>query len=459
MNRKIVQLFCLALVFLIGCLHVWSRRFGGSTFVDTLTVRAVAASPKGDIVVAGYFTGTVDFGGATLRSAGGNDAFVAQYAGASGALVWARRFGGTGNDFAAAVAVDRSGSVSLAGGFSGQTDFGSNRLTSAGGYDVFVVRLSSSGMPLWSRRAGSPDDDSAAAVALTASGDVTVAGTFAGSVDLGGGPVASAGQDDVFVAQYDATTGAHRWSRAAGGSGVDRVFGVAVDDANRVSIIGTFTGSAAFGGAALKSTGDLDVFVAQYASADGQHRWSKRFGGTGDDYGNAVAAGPNGDLVVTGQFSRTIDFGGGPLSNSGAPDIYVARLSSSGAHIWSQRYGNASAFQEVATAVAMDRNGNVALGGNVVDAVDFGGGPLPISGGYDPVVVKLSPQGTYVWSLRFGSPQEAYNYLGGVAMDGSGAVLVAGSFSGTLDLGGGALANAHGLVNQSYDGFVAKYTP
>ena len=47
----------------------------------------------------------------------------------------------------------------------------------------------------------------------------------------------------------------------------------------------------------------------------------------------------------------------------------------------------------------------------------------------------------------------------GVALDAVGGSLTAGSFSGTVDLGGGALANAGGLVNQSYDLFAGKFAP
>ena len=439
--------------------YLWSRAFGGTTFTDSVTVRAVAGAANGDLVVAGYFSGTVNFGGGNLTSAGGNDIFVAQYSSDTGAPVWVRRYGGTSNDFAAGLAADANGNVVLSGGFSGSVDFGGGPLTSAGGYDVFAMRLSPSGDHLWSRRYGGTGDDSAAGMAVAANGDVVVTGTFNGTTNLGGGSLTSAGSSDVFVARYVADTGTHSWSRRVGGAGIDKVFGVAMDDWGRVTAIGTFAGNASFGGSTLASAGGLDVFVAEYAGADGTHQWSKRFGGSGDDYGNAIAADRDGNVVVTGQFANSIDFGGGALSNAGAPDIFLARLSAAGAHGWSRRYGSSNNYQQVATGVAVDLAGNVVLGANLIGAVDFGGGALPVSGGYDPVLVKLSADGTHLWSKRFGSPQYAYNYNCGVALDAIGDTLAAGTFSGTMDLGGGPLANAVGLVNQSYDLFVAKFAP
>ena len=442
-----------------GGAFLWSRGFGGPTFVDAVVVRAVAGAPNGDLVVAGYFSGTVNFGAGNLTSAGGNDIFVAEYATDTGAPVWFRRFGGVGNDFAGGVAVDGSGNVILSGGITGSVDFGGGPLTSAGDYDVFVVQLSPSGVYRWARRYGGTGSDSGASVAVSATGDVVAAGTFNGTVNLGGGSLTSAGDSDVFVAAYAGATGAHLWSRRAGGPGIDQPSGIAMDDWGRVTVIGTFTGNASFGGSTLSSAGGLDVFLAQYAGADGTPQWSRRLGGPGDDYGNAIAADSGGNLVVTGQFATSIDFGGGVLSNTGAADIYLAQLSSAGVHNWSRRYGSASNLQEVATGVAVDASGKVLLTANLIDAVDFGGGLLPASGGYDPIVVKLSADGTHLWSKRFGSPQYAYNYSAGGAADASGNAVVAGNFTGTIVFGAAPLANAGGLVNQSSDGFVVKFAP
>jgi hypothetical protein len=80
-----------------------------------------------------------------------------------------------------------------------------------------------------------------------------------------------------------------------------------------------------------------------------------------------------------------------------------------------------------------------------------------MSGGDDPVVVKLLPGGSHVWSKRVASRSNAYNYGGGVAFDSTAAALVAGSFSGTIDISGTQYVG--GMVNRSYDAFLAKFAP
>ena len=94
----------------------------------------------------------MDFGGGPLTSAGGPDVFVAKYT-AAGAPLWARRAGSTGGDMKA-VAVDGQGNVVVTGYFQGTVDFGAGPLTSAGGYDIFVLKYSAAGGLPWAKRFG-----------------------------------------------------------------------------------------------------------------------------------------------------------------------------------------------------------------------------------------------------------------------------------------------------------------
>jgi hypothetical protein len=90
---------------------------------------------------------------------------------------------------------------------------------------------------------------------------------------------------------------------------------------------------------------ETDIFVAKYAGSDGHHIWSTRFGDVSNDAGNAVAVDATGNVVVTGSFSGIVNFGGGSLTSSAATaDIFLAKFSSSGNHVWSKRFGVRSAM-------------------------------------------------------------------------------------------------------------------
>ena len=124
---------------------VWAKRFG-STLNDV--GNSVAVDGSGNVYTTGYFQGTVDFdpgvNTVNLVVVGQRDVFVSKLD-ASGNLVWAKSFGGTGIDGGESVAVDGSGNVHTTGEFYGTVDFdpssGTTKLTSAGYEDVFVSKL------------------------------------------------------------------------------------------------------------------------------------------------------------------------------------------------------------------------------------------------------------------------------------------------------------------------------
>ena len=105
--------------------------------------------------------------------------------------------------------------------------------------DIFVVKYSSSGAYMWDKTFGSASSqDAAAAVAVDGSDNIILTGGFQNTVDLGGGPLTSAGNSDIFLAKY-AANGTHVWSRRAGGTGNDTSTALALDTrARRTSVAG-----------------------------------------------------------------------------------------------------------------------------------------------------------------------------------------------------------------------------
>jgi FlgD Ig-like domain/Beta-propeller repeat len=407
----------------------------GSTSDDV--GQGVAVDGSGNVFMTGRFIGTVDFGGGGLVSAGFDDIVVAKFS-PTGAHLWSQRFGSTGLDRGLAIAVDGSGNVTVTGAFSGTVDFGGGPLVSAGGQDIFVASYDASGAHLWSKHFGDTGDDRGRGIAVDGSGDVLVTGQFAGTVDFGGGNlVSSVGSDDIFLAKYD-SSGAHVWSKRFGSSNQDIGFAVAVDGSGNAVLTGFFRGAVNFGGGNLTSAGVEDIFVAKY-DATGAHQWSQRFGSTATDVGNGVALDASGNVFLTGYFFNTVDFGGGGLiSSSGSRDIFLAKYDATGAHQWSQRFG--STGDDQGDAVAVDGSGNVVMTGYFNGTMTFGGGGLVGAGAGDLFLAKFDAAGVHQWSSGFGNTGEDEGQA--VAVDGSGNVVMTGRFSFTVNFGGADLTDA-----------------
>ena len=353
---------------------------------------SVVLTEQGDVVVAGVFGGTLELGDETLVSAGGLDLFVARWT-AAGELLWARRFGGPGDEHEASITagndgrlllvaefsdvlelpglpplvslglgdilvlqldaggtpewarsfggpgvelapravLDGAGDILLAAAFESIIDLGGGPLAAADAHDLLLAKLDASGFHLWSKTFGNLADVSAHDLAVGEDGDVAVAGWFANSIDLGGGPFLDGG---AYLAVFDGDSGEHRWSKQLG-SGNSAGCGARFAADGGVLLAGWFQGSIDFGtGPSLATDADADYFVARY-DGGGELAWAGVHGGPGVDSGCGVAAGPAGSWVLGGTFNRQIEFGGDLLTKKTAPCAFLASLDDDGAHRWS----------------------------------------------------------------------------------------------------------------------------
>jgi hypothetical protein len=184
--------------------------------------------------------------------------------------------------------------------------------------------------------------------------------------------------------------GAHVWSKRFGNTANDHGFSVAVDSSGNVLVTGSFLRTVDFGGGNL-TAGYASIFVAKYSAA-GTHIWSKGFMDYGEDAGYAITADTSGNVIVTGVFAGTVDFGGGSLTNAGVSSIFVAKYSAAGTHIWSEQFGNPGG-QDVGTGIAVDRSGNTILTGYYSSSLDFGFGSMTSTSAssWDIFLVKFAP--------------------------------------------------------------------
>jgi hypothetical protein len=356
--------------------------------------------------------------------------------------LWSESFGGILHVGARAIAVDGSDNVLVAGLFQRTANFGGAALTARGTGDVFVAKYNAGGGHVWSKQLGGDGLERARGMAVDTNGEVFVTGFFQRTVVFGGGPLASAGLGDIFLAKYDAA-GNHIWSKRFGGGGSDTGISVAVDGSGNVILTGEFQQTADFGGGPVTSAGSWDVFVVAL-DADGNHLWSRFFGDTDADRGWGVAADGAGNVVVTGEYRRSANFGGGALWSLGLNDIFVAKYTASGDHVWARSYGQGG--EDRGLDIAVDGSSNILLTGRTASG-NFGGGIVTPWGLF---VVKLAGDGKHIWSRGFHGNLD----FPAIAVDGIGNVVVSGDIQTTVDFGGGPLSGT-----LTVDIFVARFDP
>jgi hypothetical protein len=273
----------------------------------------------------------------------------------------------------------------VTGYFSGTIDFGDGPVQAEGSSDQFVARLDSRGRAEW-HTAYDAGTSGLGALTVDGRGNVFVSGGFVDAIRWQGTTLVSNAGFNAYVLKVD-RRGEPRWAKSFGPAHTQTAWRIAADAAGNVVGAGAFSGTADFGGGPLTAA-DMDVFVVSL-DGDGAHRWSRRFGGPGSDWGFDVDLDPAGNVLVTGAFQGTVDFGNGPRVSAGGDDIFVAKLSRSGQTQWSRGFGdiNSQAVFRVAAAGTRDS----ILWGRLSGTVDFGAGPVT-GYGATSVVARITPQ-------------------------------------------------------------------
>ncbi len=130
---------------------VWTENISG-TATGNFGVK-IFVDNTGNIYLTGSFYSTIDLDPGTgitnITSAGGQDIYFAKYSSSDGSFVWGKGIGGSGTDNVIRLTKDINNYLYLVGYFNGTADFdpvgSSLSLISAGGYDVFFTKYSSTG--------------------------------------------------------------------------------------------------------------------------------------------------------------------------------------------------------------------------------------------------------------------------------------------------------------------------
>jgi hypothetical protein len=439
--------------------YVWSKAYGGG--IGPQVVYDIAVTPDGDLVVVGAFAGTIDFGGQPMASTGGMDIFVARLK-ANGDHVWSKRFGDASSQRATTVAVDSLGAIYVGGSISGSVDFGNAKIeTSKGGDDAFIAKFDPDGQLVWAKLFGDTASEQVKKMRMTKFDQLIVAGSFSGTINLGGSTFTSAGAADIFVAKFS-SDGFHGASRRYGGTGFDVVNGLALDSTDAVLVTGGFDTTIDFSVATpLTSAGSRDVFVAKLSSSLSTV-WARRWGDTDFQEGHDVAVTLGDEVALSGSFKSSIDFGVNTLktADAAAENLYVARLTPAGDVVGATSFGDASTNVDLSRLAYDAVNDHLVIAGDFTGSMNFGGDPLAGTLGDDPYLVKLTNAGVHVASKSFlsekGPPFDNNNTIFTLALLPSGNLVVGGNLMSPVDLGGGAIGNASD-PKEGGDAFLARF--
>ncbi|MDP8990936.1 MAG: SBBP repeat-containing protein, partial [Acidobacteriota bacterium] len=403
-------------------------------------VTGVAIDSAGDLYAAGW-TEALNFPivlAAQAANAGSVDAFIVKLNPTGTALLYATYIGGSGDDRAAAIAVDASGQAYVTGA-TASPNFPlllPLRTTLGGSKTAFVLKLSATGNQLlYSTYLGGTNYDLGTAIAVDAAGSAYVAGdTLSTNFPvLGGIQAVSGGGTDVFVSKLTAA-GALSYSTYLGGAANEHAGGIAVDASGAAYVAGGTTSTNFPVSGAIQATnhGAQDAFVTKLSASGGALAYSTYLGGTGaigSEQANGIAVDASGSAYVAG-VTNSVDFPvtAGVLQSQfrGVSDAFVAKFNPTGSALVYGTYLGGSDL-DWGSAIGIDGNGNAYVAGYTSSGDFPQSNPVqPAFGGlYDAFVSRLNATGN---ALGFST------WFGGSGSDIANAVAV--DPSGNMYLGG-----------------------
>jgi hypothetical protein len=287
----------------------------------------------------------------------------------------------------------------------------------------------------WANRGGGKSYDEGRGIVVDAIGNVYATGIFESSADFGGQILTAIGFSGTYLVKYR-PDGSIAWLKQIDGPDSDAGNGLAIDSAGNILVTGWFSGTTNFGGITLTTPGGSGMFIAKY-HPDGSIEWVKQAGALGSSIASrSVATDALGNVYVTGDYTGPVDFETVTLpgTKNGYYSVFIAKYKTDGTFVWAK---NSSFTGNFCYNIAVDAIGNSYITGNFSGAVKFGTTTLTSAGREDIFIAKYLTDGSVAWAKRFGSNEQDFGY--GITLDGSGNIYADGFFEANATFDGFSL--------------------
>ena len=362
---------------------------------------------KGELISVGYTASGSDLGSSSF---GSDDGLLTKH-NADGALVWAKRIGGSGRDRLTSIVLNDDDSVVVAGR-SKSTD---NGFSTNGDYDAIIAKISDSGDVLWVKNWGGTTAEAFSDIIKTSDGGYLAVGE-SDSVDS---EDPTSGLLDFLIVKFDAS-GNKEWAKTYGGTKDDTALSV-IEVADGYIVAGNSESK----DAGFVNNGYVDATILKIDKR-GSLQWIKGFGGGPYDSFRSITSTTDGFMCVGETYSSS-----GEIQNngpSGTRDAVLVKYDLSGNVVFVKTFGGTAG--EVFTQIIPTHTGNyMAIGYS--DSTDAG---FINRGAKDSIMVQYDENGAELKVNSFGGDGDEEIDKGTYTLDGS-LVFFGESSSTNLDSG------------------------
>jgi len=446
----------------------------GNPFKPLIAGQSITTGKTGDYYITGSFVDTANFNFASnnnpliLNSYNWRDAFVVKYDKLTNYPIWAYQIGGynsngwLANSIAVSTAETSTNEMYIAGNYKYTIDCDQSsntfNLTSSGNNDVFICKISSSGVStsfVWAKSIGGIEDDNVKSIAVDKNDNIYIIGTFSGNVDFNADPNISynlfSQKNSTFICKYS-SNGNFLWAKNFSPTsylGECKAESIKIDRSGNIYSLGYFSdmvdfdpGNNTFNITALNND---QAFICKLNSS-GNFLWAQSIeAATGNVKFNIDSLD---NVIIAGNYNGNPDFDAGsgvvnltPIYNQTA--FFILKIDSNGNFMWVKGMGAGASnnCKEVQT----DKYNNIYLlgffGSNSSSSflTDFdpnnGVYNLTPEGLTDIFILKIDSAGNFVWARNFGNQESSnHEYSNSFCINDS-IIYIIGRYRGLLDVG------------------------
>ena len=355
-------------------------------------IETISKTSDGGYILGGSFnSSTVQVEGEELKNIGTNNEGMVVKLGPNNEVEWTSLISGNLYENIYSVTELVGGGYVAVGNFnSGKANVGTLTINNTGStYDGMIIRYDSSGSAVWVKAIGeNTAQDCLSSVYATKDGGYVVGGYFQNGINLGG--------------------------------------------SNN-----------------LQTSGGYEGMVIKYNGSN-EEQWSKAIGGTSDDHITSVMETSDGDLLIAGDFSTSIEVDGTSLQNQGSSDgmlIKYRKIAEGNYELaWAKNIGGDA--QDYIQSVTETTKGDYVVAGYFhSQSIQLTTTTLQSQGSSDGIIIKYNKQGDEQWATNLGGTSD--EQLSSIVATDDGGFLVGGYFKNTITVEGNtlnSLGNADALL-------------
>jgi len=279
--------------------------------------------------------------------------FLFAFNGSSFSQSWIKNIGGSLDDKAYAVVVDKAGNIYITG----------YTTQSGGNIDIITFKLNQNGEQQWSKTfdGAGHSDDKAYAITLDKSNNIIVTGYTTGI----------SSHHDFITIKYN-SSGTQQWFATynAPFNNNDEADAVICDDSSNVYVTGFITNFGTY------------YYTIKYNSS-GVFQWGNTFGGTGngDNKAYAITIDRSSNIYITGYISDTAT----------GFDYATLKYNRNGTQQWARIYNGPANSDDKAYAITIDKAGSIYVTGYATDTVSS----------FDYATIKYDSTGSTLWTALY----------------------------------------------------------